>query len=169
MAKKTSEAGRFVTLQSGRVIFIPAGERSRWADVRDRIGGAEAGRIRFGSGREYPREKEPPGEAPRVKGVSAEAVSGHLKRGGWEEVEAVGRGKGASHTRPVDVGGGYVGHITVSHKTGGVAAAIRKPGGPIAHAFDLKQIPSVEEFRKAASRRLPALRRRLKRGGIEVE
>ena len=37
MAKKTREPGRFVTLRSGRVIFIPKGYKSKWADVRDRI------------------------------------------------------------------------------------------------------------------------------------
>lgn len=31
------EKGRFVTLRSGQVIFIPAGEKSKWADVRDEL------------------------------------------------------------------------------------------------------------------------------------
>ena len=35
---KRGEPGRFVTLKSGRVIFIPKGKRTKWADVKDKIG-----------------------------------------------------------------------------------------------------------------------------------
>jgi hypothetical protein len=37
MRGKRGDVGRFVTLRSGRVIFIPGGKRSKWADVRDKI------------------------------------------------------------------------------------------------------------------------------------
>ena len=41
MAKKAGgAAGRFVTLRSGQVVFIPKGRKSKWADVRDKIKGA---------------------------------------------------------------------------------------------------------------------------------
>ena len=31
------EPGRFVTLKGGRVIFLPAGKRTKWADVREKV------------------------------------------------------------------------------------------------------------------------------------
>lgn len=34
---KRGEPGRFVTLKSGRVIFIPEGKRVKWADVREKV------------------------------------------------------------------------------------------------------------------------------------
>ena len=37
MAKGKRQDGRFVTLKSGRVIFVPKGKRSKWADVRDKV------------------------------------------------------------------------------------------------------------------------------------
>lgn len=38
-AKKAGqrEPGRFVTLKNGRVIFIPEGKRTKWADVKDKV------------------------------------------------------------------------------------------------------------------------------------
>jgi hypothetical protein len=56
---KYGDVGRFVTLRSGRVIFIPAGKRSKWADVRDRI---EAGRVAAGA---------------KAKDVIADATAGY--------------------------------------------------------------------------------------------
>lgn len=37
VAGKKGEKGRFVTLKSGRVIFIPATGGAKWADVRDKV------------------------------------------------------------------------------------------------------------------------------------
>lgn len=34
---KRGQPGRFVTLKTGRVIFIPKGKREKWADVREKI------------------------------------------------------------------------------------------------------------------------------------
>lgn len=44
--KGAGEPGRFVTLKSGRVIFIPEGYKSKWAGVRERVIGAGVGRKR---------------------------------------------------------------------------------------------------------------------------
>ena len=37
MTRKQRQDGRFVTLRSGQVVFIPKGKRSKWADVRERV------------------------------------------------------------------------------------------------------------------------------------
>ena len=44
---KRGDKGRFITLKSGQVIFLPEGRRTRWADVRDKIkaGGTSGERV----------------------------------------------------------------------------------------------------------------------------
>lgn len=44
---KKGEKGRFVTLRSGRVVFIPEGKRTKWADVKDKVEARKEGETQF--------------------------------------------------------------------------------------------------------------------------